>query len=295
MMNTEFTAWNATELRVYRILGVASFRKAILWFEKVRHFRSKRKNENYHPSNLDVFSLEQYNGFLLYNAFLHAASLFFTAVYVLLSVIFEFHSTFTAFSIVIPTLLNIYCILLQRANYLRTKKTALKYYMHFSKRTDRIKEDALRKVYAREPEKLQTDYEVLSRIKKAMDGQADCVLTHADTESLKRICSCLEDKAEKQINQKKQKTADGGLIEKCTAALGPYTVLQARVDWLQRKFRVPGRKMLDRTAIITMNAECERLCRKLFPEDTAYTFCRVCFPLYKAFTGMIGKVDANAV
>lgn len=57
------------EIKIYRLLGVNYFRKAILWFEKTKNLKKNRKNENYHPSAMDIISLEKYNGFLLYNAF----------------------------------------------------------------------------------------------------------------------------------------------------------------------------------------------------------------------------------
>ena len=79
-MCKRLSSWNKFELRVYRLLGVNQFRKAILLFEKIKHRKDNRKNENYHPSSFDVFALEQYNGFLLYNAFLHIVSLLFTMV-----------------------------------------------------------------------------------------------------------------------------------------------------------------------------------------------------------------------
>lgn len=288
------SSWNKFELRVYGLLGVQQFRKAILLLEKIKHRKDKRKNENYHPSSFNVFALEQYNGFLLYNAFLHAVSLFFTVVYAAVSTTIEFRNVVLDLGMIALTILNVYCIILQRANYLILKEFRYKYYMRFLNRTDLCRKETLEKIYALEPQKLQTDYEVLSRLRKAFEGQADCILTSADSESLKRICACFESPSINKVNRKNKEILEVGLIEKCYSASGPYTALQARADSLQRKLCLPGRKMLDRTVIITENAECEMLYRKLFPEDTIYNFCLVCFFLYEVFTGMIGKVDKNA-
>lgn len=293
MIGKGLASWDKLELRVYRLLGVNQFRKVILLFEKVKHRRDNRKNENYHPSNFDVFSLEQYNGFLLYNAFLHIVSLLFTVVYAVLSTAIEFRNVVFDLGMILLTLLNVYCIILQRANYLKLKEHRYKYYKRFLRRTDLCREEALQKIYALEPQKLQADYEVLSRIKKAFDGQADCVLACTDVESLKRLCACFESTSINKVNRKSKETLEVRLIEKCNSTSGPYTALQIRADWLQRKLGVPGRKMLDRTAIITKDVECEKLYRELFPEDTIYNFCLVCFLLYEVFTGMIGKVGTN--
>lgn len=292
-MCKRLSSWNKFELRVYRLLGVNQFRKAILLFEKIKHRKDNRKNENYHPSSFDVFALEQYNGFLLYNAFLHIVSLLFTVVYAVLSTTIDFRNVVLDLGMIVLTLLNVYCIILQRANYLMLKELRYKYYKRFLNRADLCRKETLQKIYALEPQKLQADYEVLSRIRKALEGQVDCILTCADSESLKRICACFGSTSINKVNRKNKETLEVGLIEKCYSTSGPYTALQVRADSLQRKLCVPGRKMLDRTAIITEDAECEMLYRKLFPEDTIYNFCLVCFLLYEVFTGMIGKADTN--
>jgi len=69
--------------------------------------------------------------------------------------------------------------------------------------------------------------------------------------------------------------------------------LQLRVDQLQRVLRISGRKMLDYTVIITENEECERLYRKLIPEDTVYNICFVCLQLYAVFTRSVNRISAN--
>lgn len=292
-MNKRLNSCNKLELRLYRLLRVKRFRKVILWFEKTKHSKDNLKNENYHPSGFDVFSLERYNGFLLYNTSLHIVSLLFTAAYALLSIAIEFRNAVVDLSMMLLTLFNVYCILLQRTNYLRLKEHRLKYYNRIFKQTDLCREERIQQIYEQKPEELLADYEVLFRIKKAFDGQADCVLADADAESLKRICACFEYMPINKVGRKNKEALDAGLIEKCNSTVGPYTALQIRVDWLQRKLRTSGRKMLDCTAIITADAECEKAYRELFHEDSVYSFCLVCFLLYEAFNGVIGKVMTN--
>ena len=293
MVSKGLTSWNKLELQIYHLLGVDQFCKAILWFEKIKHYRDNKKNENYHLSNFDVLALEQYNGFLLYNAFLHVVGLFLAVVYIVLSIAIEFRNEVLDLTMIALTLLNIYCIILQRANYLKLKELRYNYYKRFLKRTDLCKEETLQKIYALEPQNLQADYEMLYRIRKAFEGQSDCVLTSDDIESLERICCCFESTSKKRVYRNNKQTLEVGLIEKCNSFSGPYTTLQIRVDCLQRKLRIPGRKILDRTVIITENAECEMLYRELFPEDTIYNFCLVCFSMYELFAAMLDKVGTN--
>lgn len=293
MMNSDISSRDLRELRIYRLLGVYQFRKGILWLEKVRHCGSRRKNENYHPSGFDVFSLERYNGFFLYNACLHMISLLFTAVYALLSVVLACRIVVLDVGLALLTLLNIYCILLQRANSLRLKEHCHQYYRRIRKQTALCSEEALERVYAREPQKLRTDYAVLTRIRDALEGHADCVLTAADAESLRRIGSCLDFSSIPGTKPKRGAPLSMGLLERCSAVPGPYTPLQARADWLQRMLGVPGRKLLDCPAIITEDAACEQLYKRLFPEDSVYYFCLIRFPVYEAFTRRMEQVTAN--
>lgn len=291
-MYKELDKQNSFELRMYRLLGVNQFRKLILTFGKIRHLKDKSKNENYHPSNFDIFSLERYNGFLLYNAFLHCVSLLFTVLYVALSTAIAFRNLFMDLGIIFLTLLNVYCIMLQRSNYLKLKECRNKYLKRFLKLANSCPKETIRKVYASEPQKLQTDYKVFCRLREAFEGQADCIITNDDVESLQRISTCVESAGAKKSNHKNKKISTVGLLKQCTSSR-PYTMLQMQADWLQRLFGVSGRKMLDRTAIITGDAECEKLYRELIPEDTAYNFCLIGFLVYEVFADVIGKVGAN--
>lgn len=292
-MYKELSARNNIELRVYRLLGVNQFRSLILSFEKIRHFKDKQSNENYHPSALDVLSLERYSGCLIYNAFLHGFSLLLTVLYAGVSTIVGFRNIVFDIGIVFLTLLNIYCIMLQRFNYLKLKEYLYRYEMRIRKHIHFFSNEKGKNMYALEPQKFRMDYALLSKMKKAFEGRGDCVLTLDDVESLQRICVCLEPKEREKARRNHYKFSSGGLLEQCSVAMRPYTALQMRAERLQRLFRVSGRKTLDCGAIITENAACEALYRALIPEDTAYNFFLICCLLYEAFTGMIDKVGTN--
>lgn len=293
MMSGRSTACGQLELKIYRFLGVDRFRKGLLRLERLRHRRGGR-NENYHPAGSDIAAMERYSGFLLYNASLHVASLIMTALYGVFAVASGFHSLFLNLAMAALTVLNLYCILLQRANELKLKKLRARYRAHVKKRGGLREEEAIQKVYVPAPHQMRADYEVLCRMKNAFDGREDCVLTGDDAESLKRIRACLAlTSGEKKTGRRKDERAEVGLIERCGAALYPYTALQARVDRLQKRLGVSGRRMLARSAIITEDAASEMLYKELFPEDTDYYFCLVCVLLHEVYAGMIDKVGAN--
>lgn len=282
----------ALELKIFRFTGVQLFREVVFCIERVKHGKSNRKNENYHPFNFDVISLEKFNGFLLYNGLLHVISFLFVVAYIALTLAFDIRNTFVDVVLAVFLLLDIYCIALQRNSYLKVRAFCHRYYSRSFTNHMLCNENALQKLYAEAPQNLRRDYEVICGIKHAFEGRANCILSMSDVESLKRICECIEPIAPRKKRQDKRHT-EVGIIEECNSIRGPYTALQLRVNQLQRALGIPGRKMLDHTVIITENEECERLYRKLIPEDTVYNICFVCFQLYAVFTRSVNRISAN--
>lgn len=293
MVYNGLTSWNRFELRVYRLLGIGKFRKWILLFEKIKHHNDNKKNENYHPSNFNVLALGQFNGFLLYNALLHSISLVFCGVYLLFTLAFGIRIIVVDVFMVILSLLNVFCILLQRNNHLQLKDYCYRNYKRFYNKVDLCNKDMLQKIIAQDSHQIHADYEVICRIKNAYEGRTDCVLSDSDTDSLIRICEYVEPILQKKSVCMSEEVAEVGLIEKCNSISGPYTTLQKRADWLQRKFGLSGRKILDHTVIITEDAECEMLFRKLAPEGSADNVYLICLMLDEVLASVIDKVKVN--
>lgn len=291
----ELSCWNRYELKIYSCLGLNKFRKAILKFENIKHHNDNHKNENYHPANFSIFALEKYNGFLVYNIFLHSVSLLFIVAYLILTFTFNVRIVFPDIIIFILSILNIYCIILQRANNLKVKECCYRYYMRFFNIINLCSDDIVQKIYARELQHLYADYNVICRIKEAFEGKSDCFLYATDIESLKRISECIKTVSPRKYNRRTEKVKESGLIDKCNSILGPYTEIQVRADWLQRTFGLSGRKLLDCTVIITENAECEMLYKKLIPEDTSYNMCFACFQLYEIFSCIVERLRKNEI
>lgn len=283
------------EIKIYRLLGVDFFRKVILWFEKTKNRKKNRKNENYHPSAMDVISLEKHNGFLLYNAFSHSVSMFFVIIYCILALAFRLHNLIIDVIMVVISLLNIYCIILQRTNYLKIREYSCRYYNRLFKKLACFDNEIMRQIYTNEPSLLLSDYKVICKLKEAFDGKKDCYIGNSDIDNLKRIQKCVEPLLQRKNSRRTNAVSDGKLLELCSSIKGPYTLLQRRADYLQRLFRVSGRKLLDRTVIITEDAECELLYRKIVPEDTVANYCLVFISLYELFTNEVKKVKANEV
>ena len=48
---------NMTERKIYEILGVRLFRKAVMAFERLRHKKDGGTNSNYHPKNDEYYGV----------------------------------------------------------------------------------------------------------------------------------------------------------------------------------------------------------------------------------------------
>lgn len=293
MTYKELTSWNKLELRIYNLLGIKYFQKAMLLYERIRHHKDNRKNENYHPSNFNVLALEQYEGFLLYNAFLHGVSLLFCGVYLILTLAYGVRIIVADVFMVLLSLINLYCILLQRNIHLKLKDYCYRYYNRFYKRAHLVSNDILQRITAQKPQQIQADFEVVCRIRKAFEGRADCILNASDTDSLKRLREYVEPIPQKKSNWLTKGVTEVGLIEKCSSISGPYTSLQRRADWLQKRFNLSGHKILDHTVVLTADMECEAHYRELVPEGSEYKFYFACLILDEVMAGIVDKVRGN--
>ena len=256
---------------------------------------SKMAKENEYCLFVDCDREIGFTSFLLYNAFLHSVSMFFVIVYCILALAFGLHNLIIDIIMVVISLLNIYCIILQRTNYLKIKEYCCKYYNRLYKKLACFDNEIMRQIYANEPSLLLSDYKVICNLKEAFEGKKDCYIRNADIDNLKRIPKCVEPLLQRKNSGRTNAVSDGRLLELCSSIKGPYTLLQRRADHLQRRFRVSGRKLLDRTAIITEDAECELLYKKIVPEDAVSNYCLAFVLLYEQFTNEVRKVKVNEV
>ena len=121
MLQEKQSRLEALELKIFRFAGVKLFREVVFCLERVKHGKSNRKNENYHPFSFDVITLEKFTGFLLYNGLLHVISLLFVGAYIALSIAFDIRNTILDVILAVFLLLDIYCIALQRNSYLKVR------------------------------------------------------------------------------------------------------------------------------------------------------------------------------
>ena len=284
----ELSHFNNFELKIYKIIGINQFQKLILFFEKVRHFYSHKKIENYHPSDFDIFSIKKYKSVLLYHVFLHTVSLLLTFICYRVTLIYGETNQFILIFIICLTLLNIYCIVLQRTSYLRIKAYCCKYYKRFFHKANLFNKNVVKNFYEKYIDLLKLDYDLICRIKKAFDSQSECLITPADIDSLNRIYECAEPILPKQIViQQSNQFSEMNLIGKCKNNSRVYSKLYLRIDRVQKIMCFSKFNKQQDIIVITENADCEAAYRKLIPVDSVYYMGFLCFPIYEVYSKVI--------
>lgn len=291
MTAKELSLINRLELNIYKRLGVPYFKRAILWLEKKKHRKDKQKNENYHTGALSVFSLEKYVGYTIYNSLLHCASLLLVFVYFGLTCVFGIR--IMAFDIIISVLLmlNIYCIMLQRFNQLRIRDSCNKYYMRKNNIIIKNLKLLSEKIAAYKSDEVNADYNLVCRIKNCLIENVDCIVTNDDIASLKRLVKCSDGLMPKHQVKRHRNPSQSSFLLACKAVPKLYTVMQRRVDWIQKVLgKTAGRRMLKNIVIVTEDAEIDFLFQKLFWEDSFECALLVCGLLYEGYKN---KVDGK--
>ena len=109
----------SVELKVYELLGVKQFRKLVFLLEKLIHFRDKGVNQNYHISNYSLDEIKKFKKFLFYNGRIHIQNSFWIVIGIILELIFIGNNVILTSVLCEELIRNLYCIMLQRYNYIR--------------------------------------------------------------------------------------------------------------------------------------------------------------------------------
>ena len=110
-----------TETQLYERLGVKLFRVLVFRLEKFIHRKDSGRNINYHVSSFDGHAVEGFIKYLFYNGAIHVRNImFFVGLFAVRYGIFQ---SISAVDILLWSLFvkDIYCVMLQRYNYLRIK------------------------------------------------------------------------------------------------------------------------------------------------------------------------------
>lgn len=129
------------EAKIYELLGIKLFKKAVFKLEKIIHRKDGKKNINYHIKNSnDMESVDNFKKFLYYNGAIHTKNLIFDIPVIILMIVFRYNLI-----LIVPIMLwlikDIYCIMLQRYNWLKINGFEEKLQVRKNKRIERRVEE----------------------------------------------------------------------------------------------------------------------------------------------------------
>lgn len=107
------------ETKIYELLGIKKFKKAVFKLEKIIHRKDKEKNINYHvKDSRSKKSVNSFKKFLYYNGIIHIKNLLIgipsITIMALLNVKLIFLIPYAIF-----LLKDVYCVMLQRYNWIK--------------------------------------------------------------------------------------------------------------------------------------------------------------------------------
>lgn len=117
---------NNDEMKIYEFLGVKQFKKLTFKLEKFIHRKDKNKNINYHIVDSDnLESVNSFKKYLFYNGSIHARNLMFGVPSTFLLTIIGGNAVLLGM-IYLILIKDLYCVMLQRYNWIRIKNYELK-------------------------------------------------------------------------------------------------------------------------------------------------------------------------
>ena len=239
------------EIRLYEALGIRIFQKMVFRLERFRHLGDGDRNVNYHMLPAGTDSPERFIRYLFLNAGIHISGLAATLV---------FMGIFAVMPGVLPTVWaagvvgvigNIYCIMLQRYNYLRIMKVVRKQEERLAKQTDLWKE----RVYgwlrqADDPAMLREGAQCLHRMREDLARQGYTIIRGSDERALAWLAAASGAKPVARKNRGADTAAGGGKTTRKTGIaqalwrpeMVPYTAKDRKA---QRVMRFLGRPVSD--------------------------------------------------
>lgn len=183
---------NKIELHTYEILGVKLFRRAILLFERIKHHKDGGQNENYHIKGRSIVSLRSFSGYLLYNTMFHIVSILMTIFYFAIARSFHLNYLWIDIFMCAIVVFNLYCIMLQRYNYLKIKSYISKADAKRDKRIQAVLNRLSLFLAEKGNDEFCGEYALIQKLFNSMVTGAECILDSNCAETLNRLAAVAE-------------------------------------------------------------------------------------------------------
>ena len=176
------------EKHIYELLGIRKFQKMTFILEKIVHRNDNGYNENYHFKKVrNQVDIQKFIKYLFYNGIIHIRNLFFISVFLTVKIMLKWLSWFDSI-IILLALKDIYCVMLQRYNYIRIKN-----YIELQNKKHEIHINRMMGIMSNEINN-KYDFKYCEQDMKFINKFMDCIsknevikFSHEDIESLKRI------------------------------------------------------------------------------------------------------------
>ena len=180
------------EMIIYEFLRVRFFQKLVFLLEKLVHIKDKKQNRNYH-FNMNTYDyINDFNKFLFYNASIHIKNICILSVYLFLRIIFG--TLYTIEYILFLFLLkDIYCVMLQRYNYLRMMKFKDKQKMLNELRIKKYVEE-YKKILMLDQNSKKTQLELVNMIIEKINNREIIVFNNEDELILQEVLEMVTSK-----------------------------------------------------------------------------------------------------
>lgn len=183
---------NRFELTLYEALGVRQFRALVFKLERFNHRKDKGKNINYHIAAPNVGGMDAFIKYFFYNGAIHVRNILVLILYFGIKLAVSRQFTLRWYDIFTLLLLtkDIYCVMLQRYNFLRIKE---KQSVLRRKRQAWIEREA-RKIdtSAYNAEEKQRDLDFIRKMRDSIENHKSVVIRPEDMETLRRLSGIMK-------------------------------------------------------------------------------------------------------
>jgi hypothetical protein len=181
------------EAKFYEICGVRLFRKCVFALEKWIHRRDKGTNINYHIASMDSTAAKEFIKYLFYNGSIHMRNIAYYCIFC--TIRYSLYPFFHHLDVIplIFAIKDIYCVMLQRYNYIQIQ---LRLPRLDELRQTRINRKIKKTIQAIENADYddsirQADFQLIQKLRMSVENGESIVLNDEDREAYERLSQIL--------------------------------------------------------------------------------------------------------
>lgn len=206
-METDRTVQNTriyrVEQKVYQLLGVELFRKMVFGLERLIHWKDGGKNVNYHIARNRLSDTEKFVKFLFYNGSIHVRNLVYAGVYGLMRILFGDQFHLIDVLVLINAVKDIYCVMLQRYNYLRIREVVARQSQRRKAKIEKHAANLQERFDARyQGVSRERDLELIREIQAKIRSSGVVVVDEETEDLLRRMSALTKDSGKREDEEK---------------------------------------------------------------------------------------------